>query len=329
MKFMQIEPPKARGVLHESMWESSEWVAEEKYDGDRRIAQFCDGGRVRFTGTRVSVGDGLFVEKTANIPHLSLPKAEVVHLDPYPTVRTHMLTGTVLDGEIVAPRGEHVAGGQSKLVTAIMGSKPEEAIRKQQIRGWLGYVVFDCLFYKGEDIRMLPYVKRRVYVIRALGEWGNPWVQPAHQFAGSRMKEAFEAIVEAGGEGVVLKYDAGLYGDQKAWVKVKGQWTADVVVMGYTSGEGKYKGQIGAVRFGQYPRRVASESITLTECGQCSGMDDALRLELTHNGKKYMGKVMEIMHNGREPTGAFRHPRFKRWRDDKRPADCIYREGET
>ena len=39
-KLLQIEPQSARGTFNESMWDDPEWVAEEKYDGDRRIAQF-------------------------------------------------------------------------------------------------------------------------------------------------------------------------------------------------------------------------------------------------------------------------------------------------
>lgn len=85
-------------------------------------------------------------------------------------------------------------------------------------------------------------------------------------------------------------------------------------------------GVIGAIRCGQYGLPGAEP--VLSEVATVSGMDDDLRGQMTKLPRIYQGKVIEIAHNGREPTGRFRHPRFKRFRDDKRPQDCIYREGE-
>jgi hypothetical protein len=47
------------------------------------------------------------------------------------------------------------------------------------------------------------------------------------------------------------------------------------------------------------------------------------------SAKKSVGKVFRIKHNGREPTGAFRHPRFDCWRLDKDPHDCIWYPEES
>jgi ATP-dependent DNA ligase len=142
MKFMQIKPQKARGKFLESFWTDPAWSAENKEDGDRRISQFCSAGLwgVRFTGTRESVDGTGYVEKSVNLPHLCKMKFD-------------NLTGTVLDGEIVAPWAENLPGGSSKHVTAIMGSSPERAVALQRERGWLEYRVFDCLWFKGEDLR--------------------------------------------------------------------------------------------------------------------------------------------------------------------------------
>jgi len=70
MKFEQIEPALARGVFSESLMSDPAWTADVKYDGHRAIAQFLD--RIRFTSRRRSVKDGKFVERTRNVPHLSL-----------------------------------------------------------------------------------------------------------------------------------------------------------------------------------------------------------------------------------------------------------------
>lgn len=328
MKFMQIKPQKARGVLEERMWTDPQWVAEEKFDGDRRIAQFW-GTSVRFTGTRESVDGTGFVEKTDNLPHL--------HTMVGWNKEAHKLEGTVLDGEIIAPFAKNLPGGKSKYVTAIMGSKPERAIELQKQHGWLEYMVFDCLWYCGEDLRDKSLTTRRVYAARVVDKWANHYAKLVPQWpcAPSRgalkpllsAKERFEQILAGGGEGVILKHAAHVYGDEKLWVKVKGEWTADVVVMGFTPGKGKYAGSVGAIIFGQYrATKGLVPDAHLEEMGTCSGFDDALRGRL---GSKDIGKVIEICHNGREPTRAFRHPRFKRFRPDKSPKDCVYREGET
>jgi ATP-dependent DNA ligase len=314
MKFMQVKPQKARGVLVTSMWTDPEWVAEEKFDGDRRIAQFCSD-RVHFTGTRESVDGTGFVEKSANIPHLAA--CTIPHL---------RLEGTVLDGEIICPETKGMSGGRSKYVTAVMGSKPERAVALQQQNGWMEYRVFDCLWYKGADIRAHNLAARRIALQQALAEWDNRCALPVPQSGGDKQK-FFRQILKKGGEGVILKHVRHTYGDEKLWVKVKGEWTADVVVMGFTHGNGKYAGQVGAICFGQHIK--IGNKLVLKELGTCSGFDDALRATFTQkNYSKYQGQVIEIAHNGREPTGAFRHPRFKRFRSDKSPKDCVYREDE-
>lgn len=327
-KFLQIEPTPARGNFSELLFDDDNWWAEEKLDGDRRIAQFL-GGSVRFTGRRIGK-DGLYVEKTFNLPHLNgsltleqSAKWGVVmsayNVDEYGH-HNPSLDGTVLDGEIV------VLGGRSKDVTSIMGSLPEEAIRKQLERGWVRYYVFDCLFWKGKDIRTKPLHYRRKRMLAALKLWSNTYAVkvPKKTKRESKTKH-LQAVWSKGGEGIILKHRESLYGEHLRWVKVKKQETVDVVIMGYApakavstkvSGETsatKYaaKGWIGAIIFGLY------KDGKLVECGQCSGMPDALREKLSRHGKRYVGTVMEIEAQEREPdTGAFRHPRFVRLRPD-------------
>jgi ATP-dependent DNA ligase len=315
----QIKPQKARGKLTEEMWTSLDWIAEEKYDGDRRIAQFLNGV-VRFTGCRESADGSGFVEKSLQIPHISAVHRGMTGW--FKLLNTLALSGTVLDGEVVPPFAKEIKGGRSKYVTSIMGSSPEEAIRKQKERGFLNYIVFDCLWFKGQDVRGYPLRERYNLRDQALKEWGNSYVTSPPQIVGGSKRPYLDLVVGRGGEGVVLKHYDHRYGDEKLWVKVKAEATADVVILGFTEGRGKYVNQIGAIIFGQYQGKK------LVVLGQCSGMDDTLRADLTRfHG--YIGKVIEIMHNGREPTGAFRHPRFKKFRPDKNPKDCVYNPEET
>lgn len=325
-KFKQIKPQKARGKFLESMWTDPAWSAENKYDGDRRIAQFCGTGataQVRFTGTRESVSGGGFVEKTINLPHLY----DMPDLD-----RIQKLDGTVLDGEIVAPFAKDLPGGESKYVTAIMGSLPERAIELQKKHGWLEYMVFDCLWFRGADLRGHNLAWRRESAHKAVALWGNKYAKIVSSFSTSTKRRMWEQAKE----GLVFKHEDHLYGNEKLWAKLKKEATADVVVTGFEPGKGKYKGQVGAIVFGQYvrthqskPSGVVESYLDLLKVGTCSGFDDALRLQMGMKPHCYKGRVLRIRHNGREPTGAFRHPRFDSWRDDKSAKDCVYDPEET
>jgi ATP-dependent DNA ligase len=339
-RFREFVPQKARGRLVESIWSDPMWIAEEKYDGERRIAQFC-GKVVRFTGTPSRV-TGKPVEKTEQVPQLSGWFDKKAGGVPLPdSVPPASLDGTVLDGELIMPEDVKVDGGGSKYVTAISNSSPEEAVRKQMERGWLRYVVFDCLFYKGKDVRELRLDERRCLVAKAMDAWVNPFTLYSIADFNDAKRAWLDDILAGGGEGVILKRRDHKYGDERGWVKVKGEWTADVVIMGFedaketsrkVNGEvsmTKYAaaGLIGAIRCGQKrPPQHANEGFI--EIATVSGMTDELRKDFTNDPKAYIGRVIEIKHNGREPTGRFRHPRFKRFRSDKRPEDCVYREEE-
>jgi ATP-dependent DNA ligase len=379
--FQQIMPPGARGSFDRSLYADQDWYAEEKLDGDRRIAQFCDRGElpmidgafVRFTGRRISDVDGLLVEKTACLPHLNGNGHYngAVHVAGVPAPKS--LIGTVLDGEMIVDK----AGARSRDVTSIIGSKPEGAIQKQVERGWLVYVVFDCLFYKGEDLRKMSLVRRRRYLQQVIDEWKNPFVRmvPNTALAGVAPEDFLLGIWGRGGEGVILKDLNSTYGDEKAWVKVKREFTEDVVIIGYDAPEEQTakkrqvvvtengfevkkretvevsqsrlaaNGWIGALRFGQFvpvPADYVQDEkkgdvmlpqalidgpkgkMVLRYCGSCSGMDDTLRKEFSDNKEKYIGQVVEILANEREPSGKFRHPRMVRLRNDKNPSDCVW-----
>ena len=330
--FQQLVPALARGTFRLGMMTDPRWSAEIKYDGDRRLAQFC-GSIVRFTGRTISKTDGLYVEKTGNVPHLSRGE----HCTEG-CIRA--LDGTVLDGEMTVSDPTQYAdrGGRSKHVTAIMGSLPGEAVRKQQERGWLRYVVFDCLFYRGTDVRALAQARRREHAAEALRQWANPYAELSVECPDRTAKAAWlEQLYAAGEEGLILKDTQAPYGAPQAWVKRKAVITADAFIVGYVDAKpvsAKRSGTvsatklatrewIGALRLAQY------RDGEVWECAAVSGMDDALRAAISSAPATYIGRVVELKANAREPTGRFRHPQFLRFRDDKLPADCCYRVDES
>lgn len=113
-------------------------------------------------------------------------------------------------------------------------------------------------------------------------------------------------------EGVVLK-KANYHG----WYKLKMTRTVDLVVTGFVDGEGKYLGNTGALRCSV----VLPNSKTL-EVACVSGMDDDTRALIDEQAD--LGRVVEVEYQYVGSGGRLRHPRFKRWRDDKNATseDC-------
>jgi len=325
MEILQIEPGKARTKFNSKMWTSDRYIGEPKVDGSRYLMH-VGVGESRFTSRHeLKKTPGMFTEKTQNIPHLrDIFANENVDID---------LAGCVFDGEIV--RGGLLS--KSSEVTKIMGSLPEKAIQIQQESGYVDYYVFDILFdHEGKDIRGLPYETRRNIMLGYLSDIADPKKHLNIIPVERQDKERFyQEIIEAGGEGVILKDSQASYA--RGWAKVKRHATFDVIITGFedptkitkkSSGEESTSrlydnGWIGALVFGQYFQGK------LVNFGSCSGMDDALREEISLNKEKYLGKVIEVECQERLPSGRLRHPRFLRFRSDKNPEECVYRPNEV
>ena len=352
----------------ENLWNSTEYIAEEKLDGARYLSI---GGR--FFSRRISDVTGIPVEKTAQVPHL----ASV--LEKYPNL--------ILDGEV------YYEGMTSNEVTSIMGSLPERAIALQEERGKLKYVLFDILRdVDGKWLLDLPWKERR----KKLEEFHQNLVYSREDNAANieisivvseDKREFYNLIMERGGEGVILKNINGKYVPEKKpawnWVKVKKHITDDVVIMGFKPPVREYEGKeldtweywefdetgdkytrsqlidfiynsihngeqydpeffqshletfytpitkfyfndwIGAVKFGKYDKDG-----NLVELGECSGLTDELRKDMSENPDKYIGQAIEIGAMERTKDGFYRHPQFIRMRPDKNPSECVLEEDE-
>jgi len=356
----------------ENLWNSTEYIAEEKLDGARYLSI---GGR--FFSRRISDVTGIPVEKTAQVPHL----ASV--LEKYPNL--------ILDGEV------YYEGMTSNEVTSIMGSLPERAVALQEERGKLKYVAFDILRdFDGNWLIDLPWTKRRAALIKTIEQIH---LDSAHDRNANgayielstvqydNKREFYNLIVERGGEGVILKNINGKYVPEKKpawnWVKVKKHITDDVVIMGFKPPVREYEGKeldtweywefdetgdkytrsqlidfiynsihngeqydpeffqshletfytpitkfyfndwIGAVKFGKYDKDG-----NLVELGECSGLTDELRKDMSENPDKYIGQAIEIGAMERTKDGFYRHPQFIRMRPDKNPSECVLEEDE-
>ena len=121
-------------------------------------------------------------------------------------------------------------------------------------------------------------------------------------FWGKDPKTSFEKAIKGGFEGIVIS-------TADAKIKAKKHVSCDFVVMGFKNSEsGTYKGWgIRHIVYGDGKKVI----------GHTSGMPDSWKREFFLHPEKYLGTWIEV--SGKEifPSGAVRHPKFERIREDK------------
>lgn len=290
------------------------YAVEEKYDGYSYI-----NSEGRFFSKRLSQAkgsEGQPVDKTDHIPHLSNILKKV-----------YEQCGADLHGEL------YQLGGISDNVTRIMGCTVEEAQRRSAIAletgghdALLHYMLIDIRAIHGKSLINEPHRLRRAILRWVYTKYIEP-LDPHHYIRLTEElhedpRDAFRRIILAGGEGIIIKNENGLYvpGKKPAnnWIKGKKKITHDVVMMGLNPGTGKNAGLFGSIKFGHI---IDGK---LTPCGNCSsGLEDNMREFIYNNADELIGnkQVFEI-EAIQESVKSFRNAVFLRLRDDKDWTEC-------
>jgi DNA ligase-1 len=293
-----------------------EWHAEWKWDGIR--AQVVRREGQTFVWSR---GEELISER-------------------FPEVRDigdHLPDGTVLDGEIMAWRGEKpmmFADLQKRIGRKIVG-------KKLLVDVPVVLVAFDLLEFGGEDIRKRPFSERRSLLNELVAQADaqirlSPTVDAAtwDELAAKRQDSRSMNV-----EGLMLKRHDSPYvvGRKKgAWWKWKIQpFTVDAVLIYAARGSG-----IRASLYTDYTFGIWKDGELVPFAKAYSGLDDAeirkvdafvRRSTLEKFGPVRTVKpelVFELAFEGiqlskRHKSGiAVRFPRIARWRHDKKPEDA-------
>lgn len=336
--------PLKEGKKKQEILESNDWIAEEKIDGVRLTVHITPTGLRYFSRSGGKNSPDSPLEKTHAFAHT----AHIVFPEKY--------IGTIIDVEAFADgmKHEEISGH----INATDGRD----------NSFIYLKAFDLIQEGPVDLVNLEWKFRRAKLTQLLHELAQvfgpakinkkanyPVVDETHilsngLFRLSRYtindKVAFhDEIVLAGGEGTMWKNINAKYKEGakpvNTWYKWKKEDTADVVIVGFTDGKGKYDGQIGAVRYAEYLTEEEIQELGikkkhtnhmfkdgkdyyLVEIGQCSGMTDAQRQDFTDNQMSYLGQVMEVEYMERTKKGSLLHPRFLQVRDDKSEKDCIY-----
>ncbi|HSI26323.1 MAG TPA: non-homologous end-joining DNA ligase, partial [Aeromicrobium sp.] len=291
--------------------EGDDWAYEMKWDGYRALAML-DGTDVRLISRSGQ-------DMSATYPRVVGALAKLG------------LTGTVLDGELVA-FGKNGAPSFNALQN---GSAP------------VSYLVFDLLRLDGTDVTAAPYDARRSALEQLDLDDGNIIrVPPAYE---GTLTEAIESSRELGLEGIVAKRRDSTYRPgtrSSSWLKLKHLQAVEAVIVGWRPGEGARSSTIGSLLLA-VPHGGANNGPNdggLTYIGRVgTGFSDKALTELTGKLSRIERKtpaiddvpadvarrarwvkpelVGEVTYGEMTPDGRLRHPVWKGLRPDKSPAD--------
>jgi ATP-dependent DNA ligase len=202
--------------------------------------------------------------------------------------------------------GEIVSGSFNKTVSEV---RRKDAQATDAI-----FNVFDILpmslFSKDDKVPSKHnYTQRRQVLVDMLGHYPKDYVvQLLPRYLVSSEAEIdtlYESVRARGLEGLIIKDDAPYYRRRNhAWMKIKAEETLDLLVTGWEPGTGKYEGMIGAL--------IVDHKGVPVNVG--SGLSDEFR---QNDPDEIVGRLIEVEFHEITPDGSLRHPRYKRFRDDK------------
>jgi DNA ligase-1 len=307
--------PKTKDAANIPALAGTVWL-EDKYDGIR-----CQLHKV---GPRVDLYSRDLKEITATFPELA-------------DAARKLKEDVVLDGEIVAMRGEEVlpfAELQKRL-----GRREADLFMREEVP--IQLVAFDLLWLAGETLMDHPLVERR-QALEAL----EPL--PAHirlaritrAVTPEEIEAAFNAAQARGNEGLVIKDPASPYSPGRrglAWLKLKKPLaTLDCVVVGAEYGHGKRNKVLSDYTFAVRDEsngelKIIGKAYTGLTDVEIAGLTEHFLNTATHQHGRYFevppDTVLEIAFDRIQPSTrhnsglALRFPRIVRIRADKSVAE--------
>jgi bifunctional non-homologous end joining protein LigD len=289
------------------------WVYEVKWDGYRTLVGLRDG--------KITLTSRNGVDLTGGYPELQAA-AELIAAD-----------SCVLDGEIVALDEQ----GRPRF------SKLQNRARSRG--GTAHLMLFDVLEVDGESQLDTEYEERRIVLESLVTE--GPLIHVPPQLTGS-VDDALQTSRTLQLEGIVAKRTAGKYlpgARSTSWVKIKHVQTQEVVIVGWSPGEGNRAGTIGSLLMAvpsdgdlKYVGKVGSgfNDSGLREAAGLLAKIERRTPQVSDvpavdaKGAHWVTPlhVGEVSYAEWTDSHRLRQPVWKGWRPDKQPTD-VRREDES
>ncbi|MEA2447371.1 MAG: bifunctional non-ous end joining protein LigD, partial [Actinomycetota bacterium] len=324
-------PPLApmMATLVRDPFDKDGWIFEPKWDGVRTLAT-CGIEETLLLSRNAK-------DMTATYPEMARLHERIVAID------------AVVDGEIVAMEGGRPSF--EKLQSRINLQNPRD-IERAMTKIPITFIAFDVLYVDGRSLINEPIETRKEILEEIVVVSDRVQVSPYIERDGVSLFEAAEA---RNLEGIVAKklgcpYRPGRRG--REWLKVKAIQDADVVVGGWTKGEGSRSTTFGALLVGAYEadgslRFIGSVGTGFTEktLGEllpqlqelttdgCPFAVDPRKMPSGSFGKpvrdpRWVRPELVAVVEFRELTsaGRLRAPSFKGLRTDKDPDACLFED---
>lgn len=336
------------------VWEASEKkyipdknsIGQIKYDGSQYHLHTFNGKAFALTSRRVSVKTGLLNEKIANFP--GLKGSKVIRSEGYTVivceaVAEHLRT-EFLSGKIKLVSGKKATWNKrSNYVASIMNSSVKN-LKSHKLK----LIAHTVMIYNGKNVEHLSYLRKWKFLKQRIcnpaGQYGQFLydskkivfhITPLKMDISNPKKALKLLIKKLDIEGIFIK-DV----NSDLCKKVKRERDADCIIIDYKKGNGKYKGMVGSIIVGVLKNdsgqpltncnelnarevKLLLKNNLIKQVGKISGFTDSVRIKVTKNKTKYLGKVVQCEYM--QWTGKkMRHPRIgeKGIRDDKLVKRC-------
>jgi bifunctional non-homologous end joining protein LigD len=318
-------------TLVDQPFDNKDWVFEVKWDGVRAI---------------------LFLHKTKGILKIVSRKGKTI-THRYPEIVEaaksslsaiiNCKESIILDGEIVVLNNKGQPDFQSHQRRMNLDSIKE--IEKLSYKIPATYYLFDILHFDGRNLQPLSFVERRkklsdvIVIIDA-----NSRIRISDFFEEHGI-DIFQKIKSMNLEGIVAKnkYSKYIQGTRSTdWLKIKNILTQDCVIIGYTRGEGNREGYFGSLLLAIYndchekELRFVGHSGSGFDFGQLNEIYSKLQqMKIEKCPAKFIPYtnrqpvwirpelVAEVKFSGWTKEKIMRSPIFLRFREDKKPEECI------
>jgi bifunctional non-homologous end joining protein LigD len=315
--------------VREQPFNRPDWIFEIKLDGYRLLA-----------GT--SVGKVQLVSRNGHDLAGTFPEvARAVESLPFSSV--------VLDGEVVAMDDKGRPSFQRLQQRGKLTRAPD--VHRVAAEVPAVFFAFDLLGFEDLDLRPLPLTKRKDLLRRVIPQSGP--VRFLDHVEGEG-KALYDHVIALGLEGIVAKKADCPYrgGRSPHWLKIRADRTDDFVVVGYTQPRGARHG-FGALHVGQYvegrlvyagrvgtgfsARQLTEVKLRLDKierktppcegpvpAGATSGTIPLTAIPDFRTATWVEPEMVgEVRFKEWTDEGYLRQPAFLRFRDDKKPEDCV------
>ena len=255
--------------------------------------------QTKFDGVRCMAA----VDHQGNVTFLSRNGKPLENINPVTEIELSKFPGYVFDSEADAGDRFQLTAGVSKRKS---GSDIKLELRIFDI------IPYDAFFAESHEV---PYIDRYTFLQSLVSSNDHLSNCVAEHFVVNSVEEAedfYQKQRDLGKEGAIVKKRYGTYnfGRDERQMKVKPLGIYEVRITDVFPGSkgSKYENTLGALQ-------VEDEFGVKSRVG--SGFSDELRDEFWRDRDDILGELCEIKAMERTESGAFRHSRFYRLRDDK------------